>query len=117
MPYLRPFAWFLVALFQGVVLVVFGAEPPANFVINPGFEAGTSPWMARGSGNLLLYATPHTGVNAALIANRTGPSSGVAQSLLGALRPGASYFCAAWVRAESATSQVLRLNFEQRDGA
>src|SRR6185436_13049644 len=110
-----PFGWFLVLLLPCVSSFVLAAEPPANFVVNPGFESGIAPWMARGSGNLLLSTPAHTGASAALITNRAEASSGVAQSLLGALRPGASYFCAAWVRAES--GGALRLNFEQRDGA
>ena len=93
------------------------AEPPANVVTNPGFESGAAPWVARGAASLLVSAQAHTGTGSAWVTNRTAGWNGVAQSLLGQLRPGGSYFCAAWARAESATSQVLRLTFEQRDGA
>ncbi len=93
------------------------AEPPANVVTNPGFESGAAPWVARGAASLVVSAPAHTGTGAAWVTNRTADWNGVAQSLLGQLRPGGSYFCAAWARAESATSQVLRLTFEQRDGA
>ena len=93
------------------------AEPPANLVTNPGFESGAAPWVARGAASLLVSTQSHTGAGAAWITNRTASWNGVAQSLLGELRPGGSYFCAAWARAEGATSQVLRLSFEQHDGA
>src|SRR3954462_13918799 len=102
---LRSSALFVVLLLQGGAFL-WAAEPPANFVTNPGFEAGNSPWMARGSASLLVSTTAQTGVSAAFITNRSSTSSGVAQSLLGVLRPGWGYFCAAWARAESATSQV-----------
>ncbi len=95
----------------------FSAEPPANLVANPGFESGAAPWVARGPATLLVSTQAHTGAGAAWVTNRTASWNGVAQSLLGQLRPGGSYFCAAWARAENATSQVLRLTFEQRDGA
>lgn len=93
------------------------AEPPANLVENPGFEAGASPWVPRGSVSLLADAPAQSGASAARVTGRTATWQGVSQSLFGKLRPGASYACAAWARAESATSQVLRLTFEQRDGA
>ncbi len=93
------------------------AEPPANLVTNPGFESGAAPWVARGPATLLVNTQAQTGAGAAWITNRSATWQGVAQSLLGKMRPGGSYFCAAWARAESATNQSLTLSFEQRDGA
>jgi endo-1,4-beta-xylanase len=93
------------------------AEPAANLVENPGFESGVSPWVPRGAVSLQAGATAQAGASAAWVAGRTATWQGVAQSLLGKMRPGSSYACAAWARADSSTSQVLRLTFEQRDGA
>ena len=113
-PKLRTLA--IVALLTGIA-TIFAADPPANFVINPGFESGATPWVARGPVSLLVSTQVHTGAGAAWVTNRTVTWQGVAQSLLGALRPGGDYACAAWARAESGTSQVLRLSFEQHDAA
>jgi endo-1,4-beta-xylanase len=95
----------------------FAAAPSANLVANPGFEDGLAPWVGRGSVNLTTNAAGHTGACSARVTARTATWQGVAQSLLGQLRPGARYACSAWARTEGATSQVLRLTFEQRDGA
>ena len=75
---LRAFVWLLVAWLPGAV--VFGAEPPANFVTNPGFETGTTPWLARGPASLLVNAPGHTGGSSALLTSRGSTSSAVAQS-------------------------------------
>lgn len=93
------------------------AEPPANLVTNPGFEQGAAPWAARGPATLLVSTQAHTGAGAGWVTNRTATWQGVAQSLLGRMRPGGSYFCAAWARAEGITNQSLKLSFEQRDAA
>ena len=106
----------IVVLLTGIA-TIFAADPPANFVINPGFESGATPWVARGPVSLLVSTQAHTGAGAAWVTNRTATWQGVAQSLFGALRPGGDYACAAWARAESGTSQVLRLSFEQHDAA
>ena len=98
-------------------VTAFAADPPANLVVNPGFESGLTPWTSRGSESVLIATPSHTGAGAAWATNRTAAWQGVAQSLRSTMRPGGSYLCAAWARAESATSQVLRLTFEQRDGA
>lgn len=110
-------------LFASVLLgaacsaVLHAADPPANLVSNPGFESGTSSWRARGSESLVVSTQAHTGAGAMLVTNRSATWQGPAQSLFGSLRPGGAYFCAAWARAESSTSQVLRLSFEQHDAA
>ena len=105
----------------GLALVLagplLGAEPPANLVTNPGFESGEAPWVARGPVSLLVSTQSQTGAGAAWVTNRSATWQGVAQSLLGALRSGGSYACSAWARTESATAQVLRLTFAQRDAA
>jgi endo-1,4-beta-xylanase len=95
--------------------VGFAAEAPANFVVNPGFESGVTPWTPRGSESLLISTQAQTGAGAVWVTNRSADWQGPAQSLFGRLRPGASYVCSAWVRAETVTSQPLRLTFEQRD--
>jgi endo-1,4-beta-xylanase len=109
-------------LASAVVLVftavmAFAADPPANLVVNPGFEAGVSPWIPRGTESVSVSTQSQTGAGAAWVTNRTAIWQGVAQSLRSTMRSGGSYFCAAWVRAESSNSQVLQLTFEQRDGA
>ncbi len=114
--YLRQ-AWLPVALAEILVAGALAAEPPANVVANPGFESGAAPWAPRGPVTLLVGTPSQTGAGAAWVTNRTATWQGVAQSLLGQARPGARYACAAWARADSSTSQVLRLTFEQRDGA
>jgi len=88
-----------------------------NLVRNPGFESGLTPWVARGSESLATTTTMQSGAKGLWVTNRTVDWQGAEQSLLGRLRPGASYSCSAWVRAETTTSQPLRLTFEQRDGA
>ena len=88
-----------------------------NLVRNPGFESGLTPWVARGAESLATTTTMQSGAKGLWVTNRTVDWQGAEQSLLGRLRPGASYFCSAWVRAETTTSQPLRLTFEQRDGA
>ena len=98
-------------------ILSFAAEPPANVVANSDFESGISPWVPRGGVTLSTGMPSQTGTNALRVMNRTATWQGAAQSLFGQMRPGSSYSCSAWVRADSATSQVLRLTFEQRDGA
>ncbi|MEO8615903.1 MAG: endo-1,4-beta-xylanase [Luteolibacter sp.] len=85
--------------------------------MNSGFESGLTPWIALGSESLATSTTAQTGAKGLWVTNRTADWQGVAQSLLGRLRTGASYSCSAWVRAEATTSQPLRLTFEQSDGA
>ena len=112
--------WRLLNVFVLVLILpamAGAAEPPANLVTNPGFESGVVPWVARGAASLLVSTQAHTGTGAAWVTNRTANWQGVAQSLFGKMRPGGSYFCAAWVRAESTTNQALTLSFEQHDGA
>ena len=92
-------------------------DAPANLLINPGFESGVTPWVPRGPESLAISTTAHTGAGAVLVTNRTATWQGAAQSMFGRMRPGGSYACSVWARSESATSQVVRLTFEQRDGA
>lgn len=118
----RPRSWINRFAVLGVLsllqpLSARAAEPPANLVTNPGFEQGAAPWVARGPATLLVSTQAHTGAGAAWVTNRTATWQGVAQSLLGRMRPGGSYVCAAWARAESITNQSLKLSFEQHDAA
>ena len=106
------FALFMLLVFRGLAV-----EPPANVVADPGFESGLASWIARGPVSLLVNTQAQSGANAGWITNRVASSNGIAQSLLGSLRPGGNYFAAAWARAESGTTQVLRLAFEQHDDA
>lgn len=115
----NPFVQGVAALAAGLagLTTVRAADPPANLVANPGFESGAAPWVTRGTERLVVSAPARTGAGAAWITNRSAAWHGPAQSLLGSLRPGGQYFCAAWARAETSTSQTLRLSFEQRDAA
>jgi len=88
-----------------------------NLLDNPGFEQGTNRWTVRASEILLATNRFHSGNRAVAIVNRTATTDGPAQSLLGKMQPGVSYFCSAWAHVDSASPQIIRLNFEQQDAA
>jgi len=88
-----------------------------NLLDNAGFEQGTNRWTVRASGILRATNRFHSGTGAVAIVNRTATADGPAQSLLGKMQPGVSYFCSAWARVDSASPEIIRLNFEQQDAA
>ncbi len=89
-----------------------------NLAQNPGFESGTTGWFGFGPVTLTAPATqPHTGSQSALVQNRTDTWNGVAQSFLGVMQPGSSYYVSAWVRLASGSSQPVKLTIQKVDGA
>jgi len=104
------------ALFLALLLPVLSARGQ-NLLDNPGFEQGTNRWIPRASETLRATNRFHSATGAVVIVNRNASSQGAAQSLLGKLQPGVSYFCSAWARVDSASPETIRLNFEQQDAA
>jgi len=106
------FCWAFLAL----LLPVLCAQAQ-NLLDNPGFEQGTNGWVVLAAESMLLTNRIHSGTGAVAILSRTETTDGPAQSLLGKMQPGISYFCSAWARVDSASPEIVRLNFEQQDSA
>src|SRR3977135_1487737 len=85
------FCWAFLALLLPVL-----CARAQNLLDNPGFEQGTNRWIVLATESMLLAHRIPSGTGAVAILNRTEPTDGPAQSLLGKMQPGISYFCSAW---------------------
>ena len=99
-------------------LIVVRSVNAQNLATNPGFESGsTSGWFAFGPPTIAAQTLQvHSGNYSGLVTNRTSAWNGIAQSLLGVLQPGQTYYLSAWVRLTSGASQTMQMTIQQTDG-
>lgn len=91
-----------------------GSGELSNLLINPGFEEGTSRWIAVGSCMLGLSSDgPHTGGASLLSFNRTETWQGPGYDLTFALTRNATYRATIWARV-SAGSETMQLTYKHR---
>lgn len=87
-----------------------------SLILNPTFQLGLTNWSLRGAGTLQIVTNSHLNPNALLVTNRTGTDAGVAQALDGKLIPGSSYYCSAWIRANTDVPDTVTLGMDFSDG-
>lgn len=87
-----------------------------NLIQNPGFESGTSSWVAWGGATLEQSdVDPHSGLFAVVASNRTAIWQGPVQPLLGVLEPGRSYRVSAWVRIAGSDAEPVGMTMARED--
>lgn len=77
-----------------------------NLLVNPGFEEGTTGWMAWGSTLAAVTSPVHGGSRAAHVTDRTDTWNGVAQEIYARVEPGSTYFASIWVSLGGFTDEV-----------
>jgi glucuronoarabinoxylan endo-1,4-beta-xylanase len=87
----------------------------ANVALNPGFEDGTSEWLAR-AGSISAVTSPvRSGHYSGRSYNRTATWQGIQQNMLDKMVPGQTYQISGWVRMENAASATLKITMEKTD--
>lgn len=96
-----------------------GFKNAQSLVSNGNFESGTTNWSSFGPTALGNNTSNKLeGSQSILVSNRTsGTWNGLRQNMLGVLEPGKTYHLSAWVKLESANTDVVRLNIKQVIGA
>lgn len=95
-------------LLDNVVVEGTAVGDPDNLVVNSGFEAGLSGWVAW-AGTLGLSADAHSGSQSAILTGRTDTWQGPVYSLLGAVTPAATYTITAWVKIAGDSSSAMNI--------
>ncbi|MFN8074743.1 MAG: carbohydrate binding domain-containing protein [Kineosporiaceae bacterium] len=89
------------------------APPQTGVVLESTFEGGQAGgWTGRASEQLSLVSGGHSGSSALSVTGRTASWNGASRDVTGTLRPGSTYYLAAWVRlaaGESATTANLSI--------
>jgi glucuronoarabinoxylan endo-1,4-beta-xylanase len=94
-------------------LWLYGAD--VELVTNPGFESGTTGWLARNCTFNQISGMSHSGTFCGQATGRSATWQGIKQSLLGKVTNGATYTVSGWVRIGN-TSDTVNMTVEQADG-
>ena len=88
----------------------------ANVLTNPGFESGTSDWLARSCSIQAVTSPVRTGSMSGRAYNRTAAWNGIQQNMLDKMVIGETYTISGWVRTSSASSSTVKATVQQTDG-
>lgn len=77
-----------------------------NLLVNPGFEEGTTGWMAWGSSLATVTSPVHGGASAGYVTDRSESWHGAAQEVYARVEPGATYFASIWVSIGGGTDEA-----------
>ncbi len=101
-----------------VAIILFSASAlfaaDVELVTNPGFESGTTGWLARNCTFNQISGMSHSGSYCGQATGRSATWQGIKQSLLGKITNGATYTVSGWVRI-SAASDAVKMSVEQAD--
>lgn len=99
----------------GIILAAGTTFGDTNILTNPGFESGTSGWLAR-SGTISAVTSPvRTGTYSGRSTGRTATWQGIQQDVLGKMVAGQAYQISAYVRI-SAASDTVKVSIQKTDG-
>lgn len=104
----------LLCILLATGLPLYGAD--INVLTNPGFESGTSEWIARNCSITTVSSPVHSGSNSGRAYDRTATWQGIQQDMRGKMVEGATYTLSGWIRTSSVASSDIHITFQKTDG-
>jgi hypothetical protein len=96
--------YFCIGLLVAGILALSSAYGDTSLLTNPGFEDGTTGWLAFGGCSFTTSTTVYrSGASSGYANNRTQAYQGIAQSLLGKMQAGKTYRLTGWVKLEGSS--------------